>query len=160
VRQAWLADPEMMAYNARWNVNYPGYDPITGCIDWPETEWSAFEARLQLPAERQGYFYVLDTAMGAFIGHAHYEVGSENAANIGINVIPPMRGRGLGERVLRLLVDRIWRDTDADQIVNDFEDDRGAALRTHQRCGFVPDPDTRDGWGRPTRTWRLRRTSS
>ncbi|HZL04517.1 MAG TPA: hypothetical protein VFE45_03705, partial [Coriobacteriia bacterium] len=50
MRQAWLADPQMMAYNARWNVNYPGYDSVTGCIDWPETQWSAFEARLLLRA--------------------------------------------------------------------------------------------------------------
>ena len=64
MRRAWLVDPQMMAYNARWNVNYPGYDPVNGCIDWPETQWSAFEARLQQPAERQGHFYVLDTTTG------------------------------------------------------------------------------------------------
>jgi hypothetical protein len=52
VRQAWLADPEMMADNASWDVTHPGYDPTTGCIDWPESEWPAFEARLRLVARR------------------------------------------------------------------------------------------------------------
>lgn len=58
VRQQWLSDPETMAYNAGWDVRYAGYDPTTGCIDWPESEWSEFEARLRLPATRQGYYYV------------------------------------------------------------------------------------------------------
>lgn len=158
VRQAWLADPEFMSYNAGWDVDYPGYDGVTGCIDWPESQWAAFEDRLRLPADRQGYFYVRDTTARAVIGHAHYEVDGQGAAHIGINVVPAWRGRGVGERVLRLLVERIWRDTAADQIVNEFEDDRTPAVRTHLRCGFVPDAEMHDDRGRPTRTWRCRRT--
>ncbi|HMO66795.1 MAG TPA: hypothetical protein PKE47_16530 [Verrucomicrobiota bacterium] len=60
-----------MAYNAGWNVSHPGYDRDTGCIDWPESEWDAFAERLALPAGQQGYFYVLELEVGAFIGHAH-----------------------------------------------------------------------------------------
>lgn len=153
-----MADPNFMSYNAGWNVTYPGYDRATGCIDWPESQWDAFAERLGLPADRQGYFYVRDPESGAFIGHAHYELDAEGAARIGLNIIPTMRGRGLGERVLRPLIERIWRDTAAGEIVNEFEDDRTSAVGTHRRCGFAPEPDTHDGWGRPTRTWRLRRT--
>jgi RimJ/RimL family protein N-acetyltransferase len=159
LRQAWMADPEFMSYNSDWDVSCPGYDRVTGCIDWPESQWAAFEARLRLPADRQGYFYVRDTKAGAVIGHAHYEVDAESAAHIGINIVPAWRGRGLGESVLRLLVERIWRDTAADQIVNEFEDDRAPAVCTHRRCGFVPDPETHDDRGRPARTWRYRRTN-
>jgi GNAT superfamily N-acetyltransferase len=159
VRQAWLADPEMMAYNADWDVSYPGYDRATGCIDWPESQWPAFEARLRLPAGRQGYFYVLDTETGAFVGHAHYRVDMDGAARIGLNVVPSRRGSGLGVRVLEFLVERIWRDTDATEIVNEFEDDRHSAIRSHRRCGFVPDRGTTTGHGRAVRTWRLRRPS-
>lgn len=149
----------MMAFNADWDVNYPGYDRATGCIDWPESRWPAFEARLELPARRQGYFQVLDTDTDTFVGHAHYEV-EEGTASIGINVVPSRRGRGLGVRVLELLVERIWRDTDAIEIVNEFEDDRDTAVRTHEHCGFVPDPDTTAKYGRPARTWRLRRAQA
>lgn len=157
VRQAWLSDPDFMAYNAGWLVSYPGYDRSTGCIEWPESEWDAFAERLALPADRQGYFYVRDTEAGAFVGHAHYSVEPDGAAHLGINVVPAHRGRGLGEQVLRLLVERVWRDTAAVQVVNDFEDEREAAVRTHRRCGFLPDPGTRSDWGRSTRTWRLQR---
>jgi hypothetical protein len=33
VRQGWLADPDMMSYNAGWQIAYRGYDADTGCID-------------------------------------------------------------------------------------------------------------------------------
>ena len=157
VRQAWLADPEFMAYNADWDVSHPGYDRATGCIEWPDSEWDTFVERLALPSDRQGYFYVRDTDTGEFIGHAHYTVEPHRAAHIGINVVPHRRARGLGEQVLRLLVERIWQDTGAVEIVNDFEDEREPAVRVHRRCGFVPDRDTHSPWGRPTRVWRLRR---
>lgn len=157
VRQEWLRDPGFMAYNAGWNVRHPGYDPTTGCIEWPESEWDAFAERLAFPAARHGYFYVRDLETGRFVGHAHYAVEPDGAAHIGINVAPTHRGRGLGGQVLGLLVERVWRDTAVVEIVNDFEDERQAAVRTHRGCGFVPDRDTRSDWGRPTRTWRLTR---
>ncbi len=139
------------------DVSYAGYDRDTGCIAWPESQWDAFAERLTLPVDRQGYFYVRDTETGEFVGHAHYTVQPDGAAQIGLNVVPTHRARGLGEQVLRLLIERIWQDSVAVEIVNDFEDDRAPAVRTHRRVGFVPDPDTRSAWGRPTRTWRLRR---
>ena len=122
-----------------------------------ESEWNAFAERLALPPRRQGYYYVLDTDTGEFIGHAHYTVEPDRAAHIGINVVPGRRARGLGEQVLRLLVERIWQDTEAMEIVNDFEDEREPAVRVHRRCGFVPDGVTHSPWGRPTRVWRLGR---
>ena len=157
IRQAWMSDPELMAYNAGWDVNHHGYDRETGCIEWPESEWDAFAERLALPADRQGYFYVRDTETKELVGHAHYMVEADGAAHIGLNVVPRHRARGLGEQVLRLLVERIWQDTAAVEIVNDLEDERLPAVRVHRRCGFEPDRDTRSVWGRATRVWRLRR---
>lgn len=157
VRQTWMSDPELMAYNAGWDVSHHGYDRDTGCIEWPESEWDAFAERLALPADRQGYFYVRDTDTGEFVGHAHYMIEPDRAAHIGLNIVPRYRARGRGEQVLRLLVERVWQDTVAVEIVNDFEDEREPAVRVHRRCGFVPDRDTHSGWGRATRVWRLRR---
>ena len=133
-----------------------GYDADTGCIGWPETAWPAFEERLAKPASEQGY-YVQEVETGEFLGHVHYEVDSEGAAHIGLNVIPGRRGNGLGQLFLRLLLERVWADTLAQVAVNDFEDDRLDVLRLHQRCGFIADPTTTTAFGRPTRTWRLRR---
>ncbi|MCV2395350.1 GNAT family N-acetyltransferase [Actinotalea sp. M2MS4P-6] len=157
IRQAWLADPVMMSYNADWDITYPGYDRTTGCIDWPESDWPTFQTRLALPPARQGYYYVLDTDMDQFIGHIHYLVGPDGVAEIGFNVIPERRGQGLGAQFLRLLLDRVWEDTPAQVIVQEFEDQRIAAVKVHQQCGFTPERETATRHGRPTRTWRLAR---
>lgn len=50
IRQAWLADPESMHHNAGWVVEFPGCSRATGCIEWPEQQWDAFEERLSRPA--------------------------------------------------------------------------------------------------------------
>lgn len=155
VRQRWLADPAMMSFNSGWDVPHPGYDRTSGCIDWPESEWPAFEERLGRPG--QGYFYVLDTGTGEFIGHVHYEVDAGAVASIGFNVVPARRGEGLGGEFVRLLLERVWADSDAVEAANEFEDGRVAAVRVHERAGFVPDPDPTMFSGRPVRVWRLRR---
>ncbi|QXT63799.1 GNAT family N-acetyltransferase [Tessaracoccus palaemonis] len=150
-----MLDPEMMSYNAGWSVRYAGYDPASGCLDWPEEDWPAFEQKLARPAAEQGYFYVLDDETDEFVGHVHYEVDGDGEAHIGVNVIPRRRGAGLGSHFMSLLLDRVRRDTDATVIVNDFEDDRMAAARLHRRSGFVPDDKTSNAFGRPTRAWRI-----
>ncbi|WP_385899781.1 GNAT family N-acetyltransferase [Tessaracoccus sp. O5.2] len=160
LRQAWLLDPEMMAYNAGWQISHAGYDPGTGCIDWPEDDWPAFEARLAQPASQQGYYFVQEDETSEFLGHVHYELHTDGAAHIGLNVIPARRGSGLGMRFMNLLLERVWQDTEAAVAINEFEDGRLDAVRLHRRCGFVPDPTTSNLYGRPTRTWRLLRSNS
>ena len=58
----------MMAYNAGWQISHAGYDPGTGCIDWPEGAWPAFEARLARPASEQGYYFVQEDETSEFLG--------------------------------------------------------------------------------------------
>lgn len=157
VRQAWLADPEMMSYNAGWAIDHPAYDRATGCIDWPKTEWPAFQTRLALPLARQGYYYVLDTDTDQFIGHIHYLVLRDRTAEIGFNVVPERRGERLGAQLLQMLLDRVWEDTSAETIVQEFEDERIAAVKLHQRHGFIPARELASTSGRLTRTWRLSR---
>ena len=159
VRQRWLSDPEMMAYNIGWNIAHPGYHADTGCIDWPESEWPQFAARLARPASQQGYFYVRDDLTGVDLGHVHYEVDADGIAAIGLNVIPSRRGQELGSAFLGLLLDRVWTETAAGCAVNEFEDGRQAAVRLHRRFGFVPDAHPTGASGRPVRTWRLHRPS-
>ncbi len=155
IRKVWLADPEFMSYNAGWDLNSPGYDPVTGCIDWPELHWDAFEEQLCMPAEERAYFYVFDSRIGEPVGHVYYTVDG-GVSSIGLNVIPTRRGQGLGAEFLELLLQRIREDTAVTEVINEFEDGRIAARRLHQKAGFRPDPKTGVGYGRPTRKWRLR----
>lgn len=149
----------MMSYNAGWQLSHSGYNAATGCIAWPEALWSAFEGQLARPSSQQGYFYVQDE-FGDFLGHVHYEVQSDRAAQIGLNVIPTRRGDGLGFLFMNLLLEQVWQDTDASVAVNDFEDDRSDAVQLHRHCGFIPDTSTTNTFGRPTRAWRLYRADS
>lgn len=68
-----------------------------------------------------------------------------------------MDGSGLGTEFMHLLLERVWRDTSATVVVNDFEDDRPAAAHLHRHHGFTPDPETNVATGRPTRRWHLHR---
>lgn len=34
--QKMTSDPETMAYNAGWDVDYDGYHRDTGCVDYPD----------------------------------------------------------------------------------------------------------------------------
>ena len=38
-RQKLLAQPETMSYNAGLDLEAEGYDPATGCIDFPMSDW-------------------------------------------------------------------------------------------------------------------------
>jgi RimJ/RimL family protein N-acetyltransferase len=105
-----MLDPALMSYNAGWPISHPGYDPTTGCIDWPEQDWPAFERRLAMPASEQGYFYVQDDQTGEFLGHVHYEVEPDGTAHIGLNVVPSQRGNGLGTRFMDLLLEQTIRE--------------------------------------------------
>lgn len=142
----------MMSFNAGWVIDYPGYDRTTGCIDWPDGEWDAFEARLAQPVSRSGYYFVDDTSSAAYVGHAHYRVDDLRTAHVGLNVVPSRRGEGLGLAALDLIVTAIWESTEAVEVQNDFEDERTPAVRIHERAGFLPSADL-SSLG--TRTWRL-----
>lgn len=85
------------------------------------------------------FYYVLDTDIDQFIGHVHYLVDGDATAEIGFNVIPACRRQRLGALFLRLLLDRVWEDTRAQVIVQEFEDERTAAVKVHQQCGFTPE---------------------
>ncbi|AOZ73198.1 hypothetical protein BK816_07730 [Boudabousia tangfeifanii] len=136
VRQAWLADPEMMSFNAGWPIDNDSYDRETGCFDWSEDRWDDWiERRLSLPGDVQGYFYVIDEGSGEPVGHAHYMVNG-NWAEIGLNTVPRLRRQGIASQVLPLLLERVWRDTSVDFAMNLIEQSQQAAVALHEKFGF------------------------
>jgi len=158
VRQDWLRDPELMAYNACWGLQYPGYDNETGCIDWPEAEWDAFLKVYQWDPALADYFYLHHLSADEFIGHVHYRVSPEDSAEIGINIVPKRRRQGWGTEALRLLIGQIWAATSVDRIVNDLEDSRVPAVRLHRAVGFTPG-ELAEFRGVRVRRWELLRSA-
>lgn len=145
----------MMAYNAGWELQHPGYDNETGCIDWPQSQWDGFLAVYQRDPAQADYFYLRDVRADEYIGHVHYTV-SGGDAEIGINIIPERRRQGWGTEALRLLVGQIWAATSVALIVNDLEETRTSAIRLHRKVGFRP-AGLSEFHGVPTRRWELRR---
>ena len=156
VRQGWLRDPDMMAYNAGWELQHPGYNNETGCIDWPESQWDEFLAVYQRDPAQADYFYLRDIVADEYIGHVHYKISSRGDAEIGVNIIPERRRQGWGAKAFRLLVEQIWAATSVDLIVNEFEENRRSAICLHRKIGFRP-AELSEFHGVPMRRWELSR---
>ncbi|WP_216382649.1 GNAT family N-acetyltransferase [Arcanobacterium phocae] len=157
-RQRWLHDPDMMSYNAGWQIPYPGYDNATGCIDWPEHEWAQFLNDYCSDVAQAGYFYLVQISTDQFVGHAHYRI-IDREAQIGINIVPNMRNQGLATLALQLLLQHIESMTQATVAVNEFESSRTGAVRLHRKLGFVPqtsaekNPSNHPTTGEPIVRW-------
>lgn len=131
------ADPETMAYNAGWDVCYPGYHPDTGCIDFPESEWAAKHARLVGHEPDQFYAFVRERKTGQFVGEVNYHYSpSENWYDMGIVLYAPCRGLGYGSLALDLLLHRAFVVNGIPKLHNSFEPTRGPGLAIHRKAGF------------------------
>ncbi|MGO1317884.1 MAG: GNAT family N-acetyltransferase [Cellulomonadaceae bacterium] len=106
-----------------------------------------------LPPDRHGYYFV-ENGNGEALGRVHHAVDGPTA-EIGFTVVPRHRGHGLGHRFLAMLVETVRRNTSVAELLNEFEDARTTAVRTHRRAGFVADARTTTHSGRAVRVWRL-----
>lgn len=130
-------DPETMAYNAGWDVSYPGYHPDTGCIDFPESQWAAKHARLVGHEPEQFYAFVREKRTGDFVGEVNFHyTPSEGWYDMGVVLYAPCRGRGYGSAALELLLHRAFVVCGIPKLHNSFEETRDPGLATHQKAGF------------------------
>lgn len=137
VRPGLEADPETMAYNAGWDVRYPGYHPDTGCIDFPESEWADNHALLVGHEPEQFYALVREKKTGSFVGEVNYHYSpSEDSYGMGIVLYAPFRGRGYGAPALELLLRRAFVRNGVPRLRNTFEPERGPGLAVHKKAGF------------------------
>lgn len=94
-RQALLADPATMAYNARWG----------GCIDFPQKKWADWYDRWIVNTQgKRFYAYLYNGKEKCFVGEAACRLDEENGRYL-LNVIVDdrFRGRGYGTNGLELL---------------------------------------------------------
>ena len=126
-RQAMLADPATMAYNAPWF-------PPDGCLPFPESDWDEWldEWTGQEPERFCGF---LADASGELVGEISWH---GYGAGMGIVILAAHRGKGYGAEGLRLLIDRAFRHPEIISLTNDFEPERRTAMAAHRKLGFVP----------------------
>lgn len=126
-RQAMLADPETMAYNAPWA-------PPDGCLPFPESEWDGWLSRW-VGHEPERFCGFLADERGELVGEiCWYGYG----AGMGVVMLAAHRGKGYGREGLRLLIDRAFSHAEITSLTNDFETSRVAALAVHRALSFVP----------------------
>lgn len=134
-RQALMADPATMAYNAPWF-------PPDGTMPFPEEDWDAWLAEWTNcePERFCGYVAAEDgTLVGEVCWHGY-------GAGMGVVIHADCRGRGYGAQALQLLAERAFAHPEITCLENNFESTRDPALRLHLRAGFEEAGTDDDGY--------------
>ena len=126
-RQAMLADPATMAYNAPWF-------PPDGCLPFPESEWDQWLERWTGHEPERFCGFLADEA-GVLVGEICWY---DHGEGMGIVMLATRRGKGYGAEGLRLLIDRAFSHPEITSLTNEFETDRAPAMALHRKLGFVP----------------------
>jgi diamine N-acetyltransferase len=136
-RKHLLSDPETMSYNRGYNLSFPGYHNETGCIDFPESGWEAWYRFFCQSEPERYYAYIVRCSDGAFLGEVNlHQNASGGWYDMGIVLEAAYRGKGYSTEALRLLLNEAFGHLGADEVRNDFERDRSAALKAHLAAGF------------------------
>lgn len=144
-RQKMMSDPDTMSYNADLDVDFDGYHKDTGCIDFPEQNWSSWREYWIGNEPERFYAYIERTSDGTWIGEVNFHYTPEyDRWDIGIVIYAPYRGTGYSVTALRLLMAHAFLDCGVSRLHNDFEVTRHAALNAHLAAGFRK-TYTRDG---------------
>ena len=97
-----------------------------------EAGWRAQVERGWLVQAREG-----DVVLGSAGLGTHWEPGRESTATLfGMYVTPRARGRGIGERLVRAVLDEA-RLRGAGEVVLEVANTNAAAIALYERCGFV-----------------------
>lgn len=135
-RQKILGDPETMRYNAGYNLGFDGYDNMTGCIDFPETDWEKWYNYFIGCEPYRYYAYIVNTD-GEFVGEVNLHMSDEsNVFDMGIVLEAKRRGKGYAVEALKMLLKQAFEKMNADAVCNEFEDERLSAVKIHLDAGF------------------------
>lgn len=93
-REAMMADPETMSYNAAWG----------GTIPFPREDWEDWYDYWVANPDRRFYRYIATGESRSFAGEAAYHYDEERAIYIAdIIILAKCRGKGYGKAGLQLL---------------------------------------------------------
>ena len=94
-RQRLMQDPDTMSYNRGYDLRISGYDPKTGCIAFPESEWEGWYAFFIGREPLRFYAYIVRESDGAFLGEVNLHRPPEaNPTEMGIVIEACHRGKG------------------------------------------------------------------
>ena len=129
-----MADPATMDYNRGYTPR-KGYDPETGCIDFPEEDWAGWHGYFVNREPERFYAYIARD--GAFLGEVNvHSVPGQDWHDMGIVLDARHRGHGYAAEALRLLLKHAFELMCVHAVHNSFEITWPAALRSHLAAGF------------------------
>lgn len=135
--QKMITDPATMAYNANYDIDFPGYNRDTGCITHTDTylkDWY-----LQWIGQEPQYFYayVQRSFDKAWLGGVNFHyVAEKDWWDMGIVLYEPYRGKGYAIPALEALIERAFFHCHVTRIHNYFEFNRQEAVKIHHKLGF------------------------
>lgn len=136
-RQRLLQDADTMAYNKGYALDFEGYDPKTGCIAFPESEWADWYGYFIGQEPLRYYAYIVRESDGAFLGEVNVHKDPDaDRYEMGIVIEARHRGKGYAAGAMRLLLQHAFEVLGASAVHNDFEETRSAALQAHLSAGF------------------------
>lgn len=133
-----LNDPATMAYNRGYDLPFAGYDKETGCISHCETYWEKWYDLYFSNPGKYFYAYIYDQDPKAFVGDVNFHPSRLNSftRDIGIVIKDEFRGQGYGMVGLRLLIKKAFSFDSIRALHNNFEKERGLALKIHEDLAF------------------------
>lgn len=138
-RQNLLAQPETMAYNRGRAIDAEGYDPATGCIQFPRADWRYWRQIWLLNEPDFFSAYIRDNSRQCFVGEVCYFYDGETQAHIvGILIEARHRGKGYCAEGLRALADQAFRRREVALLRCDLPENAASAIAGYRRAGFHP----------------------
>ncbi len=118
---------EEIADHLHYNDDYPFYDM--------ENDREDYEEIISPKQRRDRYFQILNAA-GNLV--AFFCIESEDAvrAEVGLEMVPALMGKGLGSELMRVIEEYVKRHTDFKTIILSVASFNQRALKVYQRAGF------------------------
>lgn len=127
-----------MCYNKGYDLNFHGYDKLTGCIAFPEKEWAHWYSYFIGQEPVRFYAYIVRESDGEFIGEVNVHINeNDDWYHMGIVLEAKYRGKGYSVIALQLLLQHVFEKMGAEAVHNDFEENRIAAAQAHLSAGFT-----------------------
>lgn len=134
-REFCMSDEATMAYNAGFDVEYPGYHFDTGCIDFPKDQWEEWHKKT-FGDRKKYYAFILDEKTGEFVGHVNFHKDNDGKYSMGIVIHSKFRGRGYMRPAITLLLEKA-KSRRIKKIYDTLPLSREHALKVFDDLGFI-----------------------
>jgi len=136
-RKQLLADPETMTFNRHYDLDLPGYDYESGCLDFAEESWEKWHKWWIGRSPSRFYAYLLDINTDKPVGEVALRyVKKFNGYMINLIIEAKHRGNGFGREALHLISQKAFNELGAARIIDDFSVDRVASYNLFKNFGF------------------------